>query len=73
MNSNIYRPTAVIVDVSLNVYVADMATNCIIALTSNGTLIRTCTNSLYNPQGLISGKVLQIYSSHDPVLIAPHV
>ncbi|CAF3936133.1 unnamed protein product [Rotaria sordida] len=96
INSNIYRPTAVIVDVNLNVYVADMATNCIIALTSNGTLIRTYTNSLYNPQGLtfapyaslllsdtlnnrlvlfdvISAKVLQIYSSHDPVLIAPRL
>lgn len=29
-----------------------MATNCIIALMSNGMLIRTYTNSLYNPQGL---------------------
>ncbi|CAF4223210.1 unnamed protein product, partial [Rotaria magnacalcarata] len=96
INSNIYRPTAVIVDVNLNVYVSDMATNCIIALTSNGTFIRTYTNSLYNPQGLtfasytslllsdtlnnrlvlfdvVSAKVLQIYSSPDPVLIAPRL
>jgi sugar lactone lactonase YvrE len=52
INSSIYRPTAVIVDVYLNIYVADMASNCIVALTSNGTLIRTYTHSLYNPQGL---------------------
>jgi DNA-binding beta-propeller fold protein YncE len=52
INNNIYRPTAVTVDVYLNIYVADMATNCIVALTSNGTLIRTYTHSLYSPQGL---------------------
>ena len=51
-NSNIYRPTSIVVDVSLNIYVADMATNCIVALTSNGTLMRTYTHSLYSPQGL---------------------
>ncbi|CAF4848061.1 unnamed protein product [Rotaria sp. Silwood1] len=96
INSNIYRPTAVVVDADLNVYVADMATNCIVALMSNGTLIRTYTNSLYSPQGLtfaadgnlllsdtlntrlvlfdvITAKVLQVYSSNDPVLIAPRL
>ncbi|CAF2950291.1 unnamed protein product [Rotaria sp. Silwood2] len=96
INSNIYRPTAVVIDVNLNVYVADMATNCIVALTSNGTLIHTYTNSLYSPQGLtfatdgnlllsdtldarlvlfdvITAKVLQVYSSNDPVLIAPRL
>ncbi|CAF3835253.1 unnamed protein product [Rotaria sordida] len=96
INSNIYRPTAIVVDANLNVYVADMATNYIIALMPNGTLIRTYTNSLYNPQGLtfvadgnlllsdtlnarlvlfnaITTKVLQVYSSNDPVLIAPRL
>jgi DNA-binding beta-propeller fold protein YncE len=52
LNSNIYRPTSLVVDVYQNVYIADMATNCIVALTSNGTLIRTYNNSLYSPQGL---------------------
>ncbi|CAF4381458.1 unnamed protein product, partial [Rotaria sordida] len=60
------------------------------------TLIRTYTNSLYNPQGLtfvadgnlllsdtlnarlvlfdvITTKILQVYSSNDPVLIAPRL
>ncbi|CAF0808557.1 unnamed protein product [Didymodactylos carnosus] len=94
--STIYRPSAVVVDVNLNVYIADMATNCIVALTLNGTLIRTYTNSLYSPQGLsfladgslllsdtlnqrmvlfdvITAKVLQVYSSSDPLLIAPRL
>ena len=52
LNSNIYRPTALAVDIYLNIYITDMATNCIVALTLNGTLIRTYTHSLYNPQGL---------------------
>lgn len=52
LNSNIYRPTSVIVDVYLNIYIADMATNCIVALASNGTLIHTYNDSLYSPQGL---------------------
>ena len=51
-NIHIYRPSSVIVDIYLNIYIADMATNCIVGLAPNGTLIRTYTHSLYNPQGL---------------------
>ena len=52
INTNIYRPTGVVVDDDLNVYIADKATNCIVALMPNSTLIRLYTNSLYSPQGL---------------------
>ena len=95
-NTNIYRPTGVVVDDDRNVYIADKATNCIVALMSNGTLIRLYTNSLYSPQGLTfsadgnlllsdtlnnrmilfgtqTAKVLQIYSSQDPLMVAPRL
>ncbi|CAF2143272.1 unnamed protein product [Rotaria magnacalcarata] len=96
VNTNIYRPAGVVVDANLNVYIADMATNCIVALMPNGTLIRTYTNSLYSPQGLTfsadgnlllsdtldkrivlfditTAKILQVYSSNDPLLISPRL